>query len=126
MYAVTVTADGKPDFIDFPQPKHHSEQYRIMSHAVGGFIECVTVRIGPDIFDMWVNEEGLLLRLPYNGFASSVYQSTFQTEDALIVGDVLFTGYDGDGHTLPLSMPEVDAVMYAVSKWAEARTLDVI
>lgn len=57
---------------------------------VGGYIE--TVRLRVDNAVMIVNEEGLLLGLPYNAAASALAGQP-------IVGTALVVGVDGDGFT---------------------------
>jgi hypothetical protein len=65
--------------------------------AVGGYIESVRC---PDPIVMYVNEEGLLMHLPPNHFASIVAQR-------LIVGDVVLVGpTDQDGYDTDLD-PDV-------------------
>jgi len=60
--------------------------------AVGGFIEAV--RLGNDAI-MYVNEEGLLLGLPHNHVATSLYRQFYPAIlRQEIVGDVIIVGVD--------------------------------
>lgn len=125
MYAVKIPANGKPEVVPFPRPAQSGEQYKVMSNAVGGYIEHVSVFCADRSLDMWVNEEGLLQRLPYNPLATYLYQKRTGSDDALIVGDAIITSSNSQGDTLPLWQAEVDAVMSEVAAYAEARNLDL-
>lgn len=61
-----------------------------LQKAVGGYIE--TVRLRVDNAVMIVNEEGLLLGLPFNAAASALAGQT-------IVGAALVVGVDGEEFT---------------------------
>ena len=61
-----------------------------LQKAVGGYIE--TVRLRVDNAVMIVNEEGLLLGLPFNAVASALAGQT-------IVGVALVVGVDGEEFT---------------------------
>lgn len=70
---------------------------------VGGLVDVVNVR--SDLLGdltIWVNDEGLLLEMEQNRFASAL---TAEGEYAqVIVGDVVVTGgVDEEGNTLPIS-----------------------
>ena len=58
--------------------------------AVGGYIETVRLRVGDAV--MIVNEEGLLLGLPYNTLASGFAGRT-------IVGTAIIVGVNGEEFT---------------------------
>lgn len=123
MYAVKISVSGTAERIDFPSHKESDKQYRIMSDAVGGYIERVPIIVQGREFDMWVNEEGLLQRLPYNSLATSFYEDTWNTV-GLIVGDVIITKSNGDGDTLPLLAVDAVEIMAGVAKYAMAGDSD--
>ena len=80
-----------------------------MQALVGGYIEALDLT-GDST--MWVNEEGLLLDLPYNHtatmFAGNWYNDTY------IVGDVFITGgADENGKTLPIREDYLEALLRA-------------
>lgn len=98
-------AEQAVSVIDWPgDPDQH---YAILSDAVGGYIECVTMHLhdrdGVDVIaSMWVNEEGKLDGLPHNELATRIFTSQFHTLDR-IVGDVIITGgADEEGDALGL------------------------
>jgi hypothetical protein len=83
------------------------DSYQMLSEGVGGYIECVHVRQG---IDMWCNEDGISLNLPMNAFATMMYWAAFpQTVlQAFIYGDVVFTSTDGMGETTSLTVGQFE------------------
>jgi hypothetical protein len=66
----------------------------ILQSAVGGHIELVQTT---DKIDGYANEEGLLLRLPYNRIGGLVHQRLRGIDRALdLVGTIVFIGTDGE------------------------------
>lgn len=121
MYAVKIATDGTANLIDFTNDSR--KQYEIMSSTVDGYIERVGIVIHGRQYDMWVNEEGLLRRLPYNSIATYFYEDTWKAQ-GLIVGDVLITKGNNEGDTLPLLMTDVNEVMAGVHDYKVANLLD--
>lgn len=108
--AIKIGHEGEINIVEFGK-KENTLKY--LQEAVGGYIECVTVRIDDVIADMWVNEEGLLERLPINKLATQIHELKVGNENACIVGNVILTGYnDEDGNTLPLSLEEATTVLH--------------
>jgi hypothetical protein len=70
-------ADGSIEQVDLD----HELSLEEMQRLVGGYIERVQVKYHGKHRDMWVNEEGRLLRLPVNRQASRI-------ADRFIVGNV--------------------------------------
>lgn len=80
---------------------------KVLQGCVGGLIEPIDMNFEAGtmsgITTMWVNEEGKLIGLEPNPFATAVYRTMFSCED-VVVGDVVFTaGTDAMGNTLGLS-----------------------
>ncbi|MDE2102543.1 MAG: DUF3846 domain-containing protein [Patescibacteria group bacterium] len=64
-----------------------------LSKFVGGYIECVRLTHGT----MYVNEEGLLLNLPFNAKATELANADqWWAGQAYLVGDAIY--YTGDGN----------------------------
>jgi len=82
------------------------DSYQMIRDAVDGYIECVHL---PSIgVDMWCNEEGKLIGLPQNDFASLFFQKDYGVFDS-VRGDVIFTGgVDKEGETLGLTDTQLD------------------
>lgn len=124
MYAVIITPTTEVSVVGFPQASDSKRQYEEMSQAVGGYIEHVRVICHGIGLDMWVNEEGLLQRLPYNPLATFLYESTYDTQ-GLIVGTAIITSGTRGGDTLPLTQAQVDAVLHEVSVYAEHNGVEI-
>lgn len=94
--ALIVRTDGQHEIVEF----EIGNSYELIKNAVQGYIECVSIKHG----DLWLNEEGKLLGLPINKFATDYFRSSYAGTDDFIVGDVIFTGgVDEEGETLGLS-----------------------
>lgn len=83
--------------VEFVETPSENALYFIQE-AVGGYIDCVR---GEDIVG-YVNDEGLLIGLPFNPLASILFGQR-------LVGNVLVVGafsedgeYDGSDHNLPV------------------------
>lgn len=85
MKMLIVRTNGKCEHVD-------NTGLMSMQDAVGGYIEHVAIN---SEVSMFVNEEGRLLELPINHFATLVFASAYQTHDT-IHGDVVFTGATDD------------------------------
>ena len=102
--AVIITTDGTKSVVEF----NERTSYETLSKAVGGYIECVSMRNG---LDMWCNEEGKLTGLPQNPTATAIWNDSYGDTD-VIVGNVIFTfGVDEDGNTLGLSDEQIKELM---------------
>lgn len=82
-----------------------------MQKAVGGYIERAYDFLSParphHTIDVWVNEEGLLIGLPYNLSLATDYSLM------PLHGPVLVTAGDEEGETLGLEPDEIAAVQLA-------------
>lgn len=88
--------------------KHHEftvgDSYDMLSEAVGGYIECVSLT---PTLDMWLNEEGKIINLETNNIATAIFWDKFGFMSDIIVGNVVFTGNDGSGETIGLSEDDI-------------------
>jgi hypothetical protein len=102
--AVIIKATGEKSVVEF----NESTAYATLSGAVGGWIECVGLENG---LDLWVNEEGKLTGLPQNPVATALWADSYGMTD-VIMGDVIITsGTDNEGNTLGLNEEQVDELM---------------
>jgi hypothetical protein len=120
MFAVKISADDHIETINFPL----ADQYPILRDAVGGLIECVHINIDGVRMDMWVNEEGLLYRLPYNSMATFLGDNSSRgIAMTPIVGDVIVTGpVDEGGSALPLTLDQANLLKRALIAFEYVRT----
>ena len=89
-----------------------TDTLRFLQGEVDGYIEHVTLRTGPDGLSMWVNEDGLMKRLPPNEFATAIVHMTHVPSDTVIVGDVVFTGTtDEEGELRDIPQQWIDQLV---------------
>ena len=81
------------------------DSYSMIQKAVSGWIECVRLNNG---VDMWVNEEGKILDLPYNPTATAIFWANFGFMSDVIVGNVIFTSSNDEGDTIGLNVSQVE------------------
>ena len=69
-------------------PKNAGECFTLeeLKDFVGGWIECINVSPAQV---MVINEDGKLLKLPYNTVATEVFRLAFQPTNEFIVGNAL-------------------------------------
>lgn len=103
--AAVLTPNGTVLVSECPK---HLDQLTWLQGLVGGYIEPLPVIGGADDYQMFVNEDGLSMRLPVNQFASA--WTDWQHVRAL-VGNVVFTGpTDANGATTSLSDQVIDRI----------------
>ena len=107
MKAVRIDTDGTKTIVEF----NNDTCYDVLSSAVGGMIECVTLHDKPNQPDMWLNENGKNIGLDQNPTATALWVDMYDLTD-VIMGDVVITGgADEEGYTLGLSDEQVEFFM---------------
>jgi hypothetical protein len=102
--AIIIKATGEKSVVEFDE----ESSYKVLSGAVGGFIERVQLKGG---LDLWLNEEGKLTGLPQNPIGTGLWSDSYGTTD-IIVGNIIITsGTDDEGNTLGLSDEQVAHLM---------------
>lgn len=111
---IVITVDGKMKTID--------SLYDNLSESVQGYIEyvCLSTKIGkrngikydkelPDLH-IYLNEEGKILNLPVNPFATALWQKYYKNSDT-IVGNIIITGgADEEGETTDTTEEQIKFV----------------
>jgi hypothetical protein len=120
--AVIIKTTGERKVVFFT----NETSYKVLSEAVGGYIECVSLR---ENLDLWVNEEGRLNGAEPNRIASEIFAYVYpevvdeipkHLRNHAIVGDVILTGgTDDEGFTLGLS----DTQVAEIARWGREVTL---
>ena len=90
---IVVSEPGKA-----PEIKEIDSDLSSMQEVVGGYVECISVN---NNIDIWVNEEGLLMDLPFNRYIGSVP----------VVGTIFAASHNNDGDTLGLNPKQVEIAM---------------
>ena len=97
--AVIISTEGHKSVVEF----EFGKSYQILSDAVGGMIECVSLKDA----DLWCNENGIAEGLDLNMIASAIYSEAFNASNP-ILGNVIITGgVDAEGETLGLTDEQV-------------------
>ena len=97
--AVIISTGGKKSVVEF----EFGKSYELLSNAVGGMIECVSLKDA----DLWCNENGIAEGLELNMIASAIYSEAFNASNP-ILGNVIITGsVDEEGETLGLTDKQV-------------------
>jgi hypothetical protein len=107
--ALIIKTDGTHEVKDFTV----GNSYELIREGVGGWIECVAL---PELnADMWVNEEGKLVGLPFNASGTALWVSHYGLTD-IILGDIVITGgADDEGDTIGLTEEALAKVLALVA-----------
>lgn len=105
-WGVIVRADDSVAIV----PIEKGNTYDAIKNAVDdAWFDCVSLEVDGTRIDMWVDDEGLLKRLPLNKFATQMHATRVGVEHACIVGPAFFTGGpDREGETNPLTDDELN------------------
>ena len=101
-YIVKVPVSGNIEVI----PVNQGQEYEQIRDAVGGYIEVAPISIRGDrsyTIDCFVDEEGLLKRLPVNARLLAIDPTPF-------VGNAVFAAHDADGETVGLTANDAKAI----------------
>jgi len=107
--ALVIGTDSSVSFADLDAPEG---SYKVLSNAVGGWIECVAIS---DDLTMWCNEEGKLDGLPVNDIATKIFQNRFGAVDVIMGNVVLTGGADDEGDDLGLTEEQVQLFTFVAS-----------
>jgi hypothetical protein len=78
-------------------------EYTHIQSLVGGAFDCVTTKVGGNIIVGYVNDEGLLIGLEQNWFASALFGRNLVGPCVIVGGESPSGEYDGDNYDLPES-----------------------
>lgn len=102
--ALIVTSEGVTSVVEFEK----GNSYDLLSSTVQGYIECVSL---PSLgVDMWINEEGKILRLPQNPKGNALWVKEYGLTD-YIAGNVVFTQATNEGETVGLTDEQIEALI---------------
>lgn len=111
-FSLTLKTDGTTSGINYDS----ENAYEVISQAVGGYIE--VVQLTPKLF-MYLNEEGKLLNLEINRFATEAFWQRFGMLSDVIVGDVVFASHNEEGEVVSLENEEMQFIERIVGKFEE-------
>ena len=85
-----------------------TESYDTLNKAVGGYIECVPLKVNE--VSLWLHEEGKIIGLPHNPRAQLLWEHSYGPSDVIVGPAVLTGGVDDEGETLGLTLSEMMAL----------------
>jgi hypothetical protein len=107
--ALVIGVDNSLEVIDLDAPEG---SLKVLQGAVGGWIEAVDIS---ETLTLWCNEEGKLLGMPANPFATKLSSEAIQTSDWIAGNAVLTGGVDDEGDTLGLTEEQVETFKFIFS-----------
>lgn len=108
---VIMTTEGQQIDVEFEQ----DSSLKTLQESVGGYVQAIDL-LG---LTMWINEEGKIENLPFNPFATILWEAEFGKTD-LILGDIVLTGQpDDEGFTTSIPQSFVDLVLNPAAHKAE-------
>lgn len=110
--SMTIKHDGNMH-MDAREP--NTDYYSLIKNAVDGYFELVSIRCGDHVLDMYVNEEGLRLELPYNAAASRLYSHVYDIQDGVILGDAIILTTDEEGESIGLTLEQASSVVESLA-----------
>ena len=81
-----------------PEVREILDSLESMQAIVGGYIECIMM---PGNIDIYVNEEGTLMDLPFNRFVAG----------RPLVGNIFAVSHDKSGNCVSLNQKQIDTLM---------------
>lgn len=111
-YILKVSADGRVE----REPFDSAGGLGQLQRSVGGYIERVPIPMvrGHDLF---VNEDGIAERLPYNMVASRFVIGQSRGATLGILGNATFAAHDRDGETIGLTDAECADIERALARF---------
>lgn len=102
--AVVIGFDESIEVLDLDAPQG---SLKVLQDAVDGWVQVVD--LAPTL-SIWVNEEGKMNGMPYNGIATAIYQDRFGAVDIIVGNAVLTGGTDRKGETIGLTDEQVERI----------------
>jgi hypothetical protein len=119
-YVIVVKAVESGFDVEVEEHPDPEVAYETLSGAVDGYIERVSLSTPefpqpdapkPFVFDVWVNEEGLLNALPHNPVVSALAVACGRDEVSIVGNAIITSGVSEDGETRPLTEEQAIVLM---------------
>lgn len=108
--ALVIGFDESLEVVDLDSPEGSLE---VLQNAVDGWVQAVDIN---ERLTMWMNEEGKLDGLPFNGIATGLFQARFGKIDIIMGNAVLTGGVDDEGETIGLTEEQVAQFKFMFTK----------
>jgi hypothetical protein len=118
----TLSAVFIPSSGDFPQEVNLLETtdgFRELQKLVGGYVQVIALRGQFAGYELWLNEEGKLMNLPFNTVATLIWEECYGRTDVVVGNAVITRKANAEGVTPPMTPAQVAKVLGLIKDWTE-------
>ena len=118
----TLSAVFVPSSGEFPTEINLLETtdgFKELQARVGGYVQVFPLRGQFEGYELWVNEEGKLMNLPFNTVATLIWEECYGRTDVIVGNAVITKLADAEGVTPSMSKAQVQKLLGIVKGWTE-------
>ena len=118
----TLSAVFIPSSGDFPTEINLLETtdgFRELQSRVGGYVQVIALRGQFAGYELWLNEEGKLMNLPFNTVATLIWEECYGRTDVVVGNAVITKGANAKGVTPTMTPAQVAKVLGLIKGWTE-------
>jgi hypothetical protein len=118
----TLSAVFIPSSGDFPKEVNLLETtdgFRELQKLVGGYVQVIALRGQFAGYELWLNEEGKLMNLPFNTVATLIWEECYGRTDVVVGNAVITRISDAEGVTPSMTPTQVAKVLGLIKGWTE-------
>jgi hypothetical protein len=118
----TLSAVFIPSSGDFPTEINLLETtdgFRELQSRVGGYVQVIALRGQFSGYELWLNEEGKLMNLPFNTVATLIWEECYGRTDVVVGNAVITKGANARGVTPTMTPAQVAKVLGLIKGWTE-------
>jgi len=118
----TLSAVFIPSSGDFPQEVNLLETtdgFRELQKLVGGYVQVIALRGQFAGYELWLNEEGKLMNLPFNTVATLIWEECYGRTDVVVGNAVITRMANAEGVTPSMTPAQVAKVLGLIKGWTE-------
>ena len=118
----TLSAVFIPSSGDFPTEINLLETtdgFRELQSRVGGYVQVIALRGQFAGYELWLNEEGKLMNLPFNTVATLIWEECYGRTDVVVGNAVITKGANARGVTPTMTPAQVAKVLGLIKGWTE-------
>jgi hypothetical protein len=118
----TLSAVFIPSSGDFPKEVNLLETtdgFRELQKLVGGYVQVIALRGQFAGYELWLNEEGKLMNLPFNTVATLIWEECYGRTDVVVGNAVITRISDAEGVTPSMTPAQVAKVLGLIKGWTE-------
>lgn len=96
-----------------------TDGFQELQKRVGGYVQVVALRGQFAGYEMWVNEEGKLLNLPFNSCATLIWEECYGRTDVVVGNAVITKLATAEGVTPSMTPAQVAKLLGIIKSWYE-------